>query len=229
MLLLDDHAIFREALRSLLALDPAIEVVGEAANGWEALRLVGTLRPSLVLTDLSLPGLHGVEVIREMKRLQPGLTILVLTVHATDTFVRASLQAGAAGYVVKEASYDELKFAIHSVMKGRSYVSPSVANTVVHSYLHDGRISGNGGPLWEKLTKREREVLKLVAEGTKNKAIADCLCISVKTVEKHRASLMSKLDLHSAAALTTFAIEHGLIATSEFLDRTEEDQGGSGP
>lgn len=215
ILLVDDHTILREALASLLSLDPHLQIVGKAGTGRDALDMLSTVQPHLVIMDLSLPGIHGIEVIRQLKKNHPEIKVLVLTVHASDTFVRASLEAGASGYVVKEASYAELQLAITSVMANKTYLTPSITSTVMDSYLTGGKNQpGVDKNPWHTLTEREREILKFIAEGAKNKQIAECLCLSVRTVEKHRLSLMAKLNIKSTAALTAFAIEHGFVSAS---------------
>ena len=206
----EDHTILREGLRALLSSQENLEVVGEAGDGREAIRQVEELTPDLILMDLSMPKMNGVEAIREIKRRVPETRILALTVHKAEEFILEVLQSGADGYIPKDASANELMMAINSILMGKRYLSPSVSNVVIEGYLESRRTSESITP-WDKLTKREREILKLVAEGHKNKDISDYLCISVKTVEKHRANLMKKLDLHSAAALTAYAMERGLI------------------
>lgn len=207
--IVEDHTIVREGLRALLSLDPHIEVLGETDNGRDAIHLVGTLKPTLILMDLSMPGMNGMEAIREIKKRHPEVRIIVLTVHKTEEYIRVALQAGASGYVLKDATHAELMIAIKSVMEGKTYLSPDVSEKIVVGYLDGGAVSAKL-PL-ETLTHRERVVLKLIAEGRQNKNIADYLCISVKTVEKHRSNLMRKLDLHNTAAITAFAIERQLV------------------
>jgi DNA-binding NarL/FixJ family response regulator len=206
----EDHTILREGLRALLSSQENLEVVGEAGDGREAIRQVEEHTPDLILMDLSMPKMNGVEAIREIKRRVPETRILALTVHKAEEFILEVLQSGADGYIPKDASANELMMAIKSILMGKRYLSPSVSNVVIEGYLESRRTSESITP-WDKLTKREREILKLIAEGHKNKDIADYLCISVKTVEKHRANLMKKLDLHSAAALTAYAMERGLV------------------
>ncbi len=206
----EDYRILREGLRALLCFDDEFEVAGEATDGQEALRQVEQLRPELLLLDLSLPRMNGTEVIREIKHRRLPTRILVLTVHADESQVYGALKAGADGYLLKNAGTDELTMAIRSVLAGRSYLSPSVSRGVIEGYLED-RGSGRPAPSWQQLSKRERQVLKRIAEGAKNREIAKELSISIKTVEKHRANLMRKLDLHNTAALTAFAIEHRLL------------------
>ena len=214
---MDDHTIVREALASLLALDSQICVIGAAGNGADALRLIASLQPNVVLLDLSMPGIHGTEIIRQVRLSHSAVKCLVLTVHMSEPIVRAALQAGAAGYLLKESSYAELRTAIHSVAQGQTYLSPMIADKVLCGYLEkQSPLPGEGGP-WQRLSDREREVLKLVAEGATSKAVAETLCISVRTVEKHRASLMIKLNLKTTAALTAYAIKHELVTSAGVL------------
>jgi DNA-binding NarL/FixJ family response regulator len=167
--------------------------------------------------DLSMPGMNGIEAISEIKRRNARIKVLVLTLHREDEYVQDSLRAGADGYLLKDATHDELKVAIRSILNGKSYLSPDISDKVIHGYL--GRDGGNGGgrngmtnrSAWDSVTRRERQVLKLVAEGASNKEIAEYLSLSVKTIEKHRSNLMKKLDLHNASTLTSFAIEKGLV------------------
>ncbi len=210
IVLAEDHTILREGLRALLSADPAFEIIGEAPDGREAVRCVEKLEPDLLLMVLSMPRMRGLDAIREIKKRYPDIKIIALTVHKTEEYLLATLQAGADGYVLKDATHDELVLAIKNVMGGKSYLSPGVSEKVIEGYL-DGKESNRSRSPWETLSQREREVLKLIAEGYKNKEIADDLCISLKTVEKHRANLMKKLDLHNAAALTVYAMQKGLV------------------
>ena len=210
IVLVEDHTILREGLRALLSADPKFEIVGEADDGREAVRQVEKLIPDLVVMDLSMPRMTGMDAIREIKRRHPGTKIIALTVHKAEEYLRNTLQAGADGYVLKDATHEELMLAIQNVLKGKTFLSPSVSNTVIEGYL-EGKENQIPNPKLGLLSPREREILKLIAEGYKNKEIAADLFISLKTVEKHRANLMKKLDLHNAAALTTFAIEQGLV------------------
>jgi len=210
IVLADDHTILREGLRALLTAEDEIVVVGEAQDGREAVRCVERLEPDLLLMDLSMPRMSGMDAIREIKKRYPDTRIIALTVHKTEEYLLTTLQAGADGYVLKDATHDELVMAIRTVMAGKSYLSPDVSEKVIEGYLV-GKESSRSLSAWETLSQREREVLKLIAEGYKNKEIAEDLCISLKTVEKHRANLMKKLDLHNAAGLTVYAVEKGLV------------------
>ena len=210
IVLVEDHTILREGLRALLTADPDFEIIGEAADGREAVRFVEKQIPDLILMDLSMPRMTGMDAIREIKKRYPQTKIIALTVHKTEEYLRTTLQAGADGYVLKDATHDELMMAIENVLKGKTYLSPGVSGKVIEGYL-EGKESQIPASKMGLLSQREREVLKLIAEGYKNKEIATDLCISLKTVEKHRANLMKKLDLHNAAALTAYAIEQGLV------------------
>lgn len=210
ILIAEDHTILREGLKALLSSDPGLEIAGEAQDGIEAVRKVNELNPDMIMIDLTMPRMNGMEAIREIKRSHPETRVLVLTVHKTEEYVLASLRAGADGYALKDSTHAELAMAIKSVLAGDKYLSPAISGKVISGYL-DGKTGLKEKSSLEALTPREREVLKLIAEDYKNKEIADCLFISLKTVEKHRDNLMKKLDLHSASALTAFAIERGLV------------------
>ena len=208
----EDHTILREGLRSLLCSDPEFDVVGEAEDGRDAIRCVEALSPDLALMDLSMPRMNGLDAIKEIKKQNPEIKIIVLTVHKTEEYILATLQAGADGYLLKDANHSELVMAIKNVLAGKRYLSPGISEKVIEGYL-EGRKALKTKSSWDTLTQREREILKLIAEGYKNKEVADYLCISLKTVEKHRSNLMRKLDLHNVAALTAFAAEKGLITS----------------
>ncbi len=212
LVIAEDHTILREGLKALLSTRADLEVVGEATDGREAVRAVQELNPDLILLDLSMPRSNGLEALKEIKRLSPQTKVLVLTVHKTEDYVFTALQAGADGYVLKDSSASELILAVRSVLNGERYLGPAIAGTVVSGYLG----SRDGKPLrpsFDDLSTREREVLKLIAEGYRTKDIAEYLCISPKTVEKHRANLMDRLNLHTVSALTTYAIEKGLVTS----------------
>jgi DNA-binding NarL/FixJ family response regulator len=212
ILIVDDHTLFRAGLRALLSEDPGIEVVGEAADGREGIRAVGQLSPHLVLMDLTMPSMNGVEAVTEIKRRYPEVRILVMTLHRTEDFIHASLRAGADGYILKDATPEELGLAIRRVLQGKTYLSVDVSGKLVDGYLSGGK-SRSDSSVFDTLTHREREILKLVAEGKPNKGIAAFLNLSVKTVEKHRSNVMAKLDVHNVAGLTAYAMEKGLFVT----------------
>ncbi len=206
----EDYTILREGLRALVTSNSDFDVVGEAEDGLEAIRCVVKHEPDLVMMDLSMPRTNGIEAISEIKRRCPQTKVLALTVHKAEEYVLETLRAGADGYVLKDATHSELMMALENVLSGRRYVSPGVSDKLIEGYL-EGKTPSKETSSWDTLTPRERQILKLIAEGYKNKEIADYLYISPKTVEKHRANLMRKLDLHSVSALTAFAMERGLI------------------
>jgi DNA-binding NarL/FixJ family response regulator len=207
----EDHTILREGLRALLETQNDFKVVGEAVNGKEALQCVADLKPDLVLMDLSMPNTNGTEAIRNIKRRFPQTKVLTLTVHKTEEYVRAALKAGASGYMLKDDSKTELCNAIRSVLEGKTFLSTSICGNVVSGFLGESVTSTANTSSWEILTHREREVIKLIAEGMRNKEIAEYLSVSHKTIEKHRSNLMKKLNVHSAAGLTAYAINNGLL------------------
>jgi len=211
ILIAEDHTILREGLRSLLEGSGDFEVVGEASDGREAIRRCQDLAPDALLMDLSMPKMNGLDAIREIKKRSAETKVVVLTVHKTEEYILSALRAGADAYVLKDASKAELLMAVTTALEGKRYLSPDVSDKVINGYL-EGRRTLKGKTSWDSLTQREKEILKLVAEGYKNREIANYLCISLKTVEKHRANLMRKLDLHNSAALVALAIEKGLIA-----------------
>lgn len=206
----EDHTLFRKGLKALLSFEPEFEVVGEAGDGLQAYQRTEELQPDLILLDLNMPTVDGLTAIKEIKRLCPETKILVLTVHKTEEHVFETLKSGASGYVLKDAEHDELLLAMRSVLQNKCYLSPDISARIVDGYL-SGRGMDEPDTPWRSLTPREKQVLKLVAEGYKTKEIAAILCISVKTVAKHRANIMRKLDLHSAAELTAYAMKRELV------------------
>jgi len=210
IVLAEDHTILREGLRALLSSNPDYTIAGEVENGLEAVRCASKFKPDLIVMDLSLPRMNGIEAIIEIKKQNPTIRVVVLTMHNTEEHIISALKAGADGYVLKDDSSAELEIAIKSVLKGEYYLSPGISGKVIQGYLK-GKKQSTIGSRWDTLTQREREVLKMIAEGCKNKEIADQLCISVKTVAIHRTNLMKKLNLHNASDLTKYAIEKGLI------------------
>jgi DNA-binding NarL/FixJ family response regulator len=206
----EDHKILREGLISLLAGSGDIKVVGEAEDGLEAIRRVDQVHPDLVLLDLSMPRMDGLSAIKEIKTRSPETKILALTIHESEDFILEAFKSGADGYCLKDASSSELLMAIKSVLSGKRYLSPGISDKVLEGYI-EGRKTLKTSSSWDTITQREREILKLVGEGYKNKEIADFLYISTKTVEKHRSNIMRKLDVHTASGLTALAIEKGLV------------------
>ncbi len=211
IVLAEDHIIVRDGIKSLISANPDFEIAGEAGNGLEAIRLVDKLKPDLILMDLTMPKSNGLDAIGDIKACSPETRILILTVHKIEEYVRACLKAGADGYLLKKSSHKELLNAICHVISGEPYLDPGISDKIIKGYLR-GNTETDRGTL-NTLTKREREVLKLIAEGYKNAEISDYLCISVNTVESHRNNLMKKLDLHSVAALTAYAIKQGLTCS----------------
>lgn len=207
----EDQTIVRKGLRSLLDADEMIEVVGEAEDGLEAIRIVGKAKPDLVLIDLAMPRMNGIAAMNEIVRLYPKTRILALTVHDSEEYILAVFKAGADGYCLKSDSHTDLFAAMKSIFNGKKYLSPSISDKVVKGYL-DGRKIIAEETEWSPLTPRERDVLQLIAEGYKSKEIGDLLCISPKTVDKHRSNMMRKLDLHSAPELTAYALRRGIVA-----------------
>ncbi len=213
IVIVDDHAIIRDGLVAILDADSHIDVVGTAGDGREAIQVVDELEPDLVILDLSMPHLDGGDAIEAIKRKHPGIHILVMTLHKDDAHIHSALQAGATGYILKDDGRDNLFAAVRNVAAGRSYLSPAVCERVMSGYLQ----ATKSKPLdveasWELLSARERQVLKLVAEGYKTREIAEYLSLSKKTVEKHRSNMMRKLDLHGVSAVTAYAIENGLLS-----------------
>jgi DNA-binding NarL/FixJ family response regulator len=212
ILIVDDHTIMRDGLQALLSSDPNFEIVGTLADGKSAIQNVASLNPDVVLMDLTMPGTSGIDAIKEIKRRTPAVRIIALTFHKEDKYIHATLEAGADAYVLKDDSRTELFTALSSVLRGKSYLSPSICDRVVAGYLAGGSDGGTEKPSWEILTRREREVIKLIAEGLKTKEIAAYLSLSPKTVEKHRTNLMRKLDLHNVSAVTVYAIQNGFVS-----------------
>ena len=210
ILIVEDHTILREGLKALLATNPDIEIAGEAEDGREAIWLVEKLNPDMVLMDLSMPRMDGIQAIREIKKRWPKKRVLALTAHKTEEYVLTTLQAGADGYLLKDSTYQEMMTAVKSVLSGKRYLSPGISEKVIEGYL-EGKQTIKVQGAWDNLTAREREVLKLIGEGYRNKEIADLLVISPKTIEKHRANLMIKLNFHNVSQVTAYAIEMGLV------------------
>ncbi|MFO8112443.1 MAG: response regulator transcription factor [Desulfosalsimonadaceae bacterium] len=206
----EDHQLFREGLKAMLMAREDLEVVAEAPDGLAAIEVVKRHKPDLLLLDLSMPRLSGISVVKEVKRLFPETIVLALTIHESDQYVLEAFESGVNGYCIKDASREELLVAINSVLCGKTYISPGIADNVMEGYLK-GRKRLKDRSDWDTVTPREREVLKLIAEGYANKEIGELLNISVKTVEKHRANIMAKLKVHSASALTSYAIAQGIV------------------
>jgi len=211
VLIVDDHAIVRDGICSLLALAGDMEVVGEAANGMEGLEKVGELLPDVVLMDIAMPVMGGLEAIRRIRKEFAGVKILALTQYDDKEHVFPAIQAGATGFVSKTAASSELAHGIRAVSAGESYLSPSIARLFVEDYQSVALTEANNDP-YEQLTDREREMLKLVVEGYKTRQIAELLNITPKTVEGHKTSLMKKLGIHSNLDLVKYALRRGIIS-----------------
>jgi DNA-binding NarL/FixJ family response regulator len=218
LLLLDENALFRKGLSALLSLQPDISIAGEVGHGREAEQLSVRLEPDVLLMDLCMAGTGGLGIAEQVKRRLPRIKVVILTASRTEENVRAALRLGIDGYVLKDASVEELLIAIRSVEKGKKYLSPDVSGHLVESFLHPETANGRASQL-DVLTNRERGVLQLIAEGRTNRSAAEFLCVSPKTVEKHRASLMQKLGLRNATEMTLAAIELGLISRPSSFTR----------
>lgn len=211
IVIVEDHTIVRQGLQSLLGNCEDIKVVGTAEDGLRAIRCINEHEPDMVLLDLNMPRMDGISVITEVTRNDPNIKVLALTMHKDEDYILSAFRAGAHGYCLKSSNQDELLRAIRTVLDGKIYVSPDISGKVMEGYLSD-RMRIREKSSFDSLTQREKEILKLVGEGYQNRDISDYLCISIKTVEKHRANIMDKLNLHTASALTAYAIEKGLVA-----------------
>lgn len=207
VLIADDHSLVRAGIRALLDKLPDMEVVAEASNGREALKLVGQHRPNVVLMDIAMPELNGLEALRQLTKEFPQIQGIILSMYADEEHVSRALQAGAAGYLVKGAALAELELAIRSVARGQTYLSPGISKLVIREYLR--RTSSSAA---ESLTPRQREILQMIAEGKSTKQIALILNISIKTVESHRAQLMKRLDARDIATLVRHALRLGIVS-----------------
>ena len=209
ILLADDHTILRDGIRALLEDQQDIEVIGEAEDGQSAVKLAAQLDPDIVIMDIAMPLLNGLEATRHIRRDSPQVKVLILTMHENEEYIRQVLAAGAFGYVLKDAAARDLLGAIRAVYNGEAVLSPAVTRLVIEDYLRWGDIQPMDAS--NELTSREREVLQLIAEGYTNKEIAEILCLSIKTIQSHRTNLMSKLDLHDRGDLIKYAIQKKII------------------
>lgn len=212
VMLVEDHALVRAGIRSLLEKLPDLEVVAEAGDGRTALSLIAEHQPDVVLMDIKMAGLNGLEATARIVRDLPGVRVVILSMYANEEYVIQALRVGASGYLLKDAGTAELEVAVRAAARGETYLSPAISRRMIQDYLQV--VGGEGGAL-EQLTPRQREVLQLVAEGHSVKEIAQILQISVKTVETHRAQLMERLDIHDVAGLVRYAIRIGLVAPDE--------------
>lgn len=215
VVLADDHTLVRAGLRALLHIMEGIHVVGEASDGHEAVDLIGTHQPDVVLMDIAMPGLNGLEATARIVPAFPHVSVLILSMYANEEFVVQALQAGAAGYLLKNVVTAELELALRAVARGETYLSPAISKQVIADYLRRVRVSEDHptqvpGP-HQLLTPRQREILQLIAEGHTTKEIAVLLHVSAKTVETHRTQLMQRLDIHDLASLVRYAMRIGLV------------------
>lgn len=212
VLLVDDHTVVRQGIKALLAREPDIEVIGEADNGREALERLAELQPDVILMDISMPGLNGIEATRQMRQQYPNIKVVVLSMHTGEEYIFQVLRAGAVGYVLKQSDSMEVLAAIRAALSGGSFLSPPISRTVIDDYIQraDSRASQRAEP--GPLTPREREVLQLLAEGLPNREIAKQLSISIKTVETHRSNMMHKLGVRGKTALVKYALRRGWAA-----------------
>lgn len=209
IVLADDHPILRGGLKVLLQEQPEFAVVGEAGNGLEALRAVQKTQPDVLVVDITMPGLNGLDVARQIAQLSPATRIIILSMHSTDAFVAEALRNGASAYVVKDSTLEDLVQAVRTVMTGRRFLSPSVAELLIDQYLASN--NGAPAPAYERLTDREREVFQLVIEGHTSKEIGQRLFISPRTVEIHRATMMRKLGIRNHMELLAYAVKRGIL------------------
>lgn len=208
VLIVDDHALFRRGLRNLLATYPDIEVVGESASGAEAIAMLPEVKPDLVLLDIGMPGMNGLEALKRMKQSSPDVKVLVLTQYDLEEYLYTVLRSGGHGYVLKETASEEIVFAIRATSEGRAYLSPGILQVLIDEFVR----SDPSGQIPDKLTPREEEILKLLALGRSGREVADRLGISLKTVQTHRYHIMDKLAISNRAELVRYAIRKGIIS-----------------
>jgi DNA-binding NarL/FixJ family response regulator len=215
ILLADDHVIVCDALANMLGTDSRFEVVGQAHDGLDALKKVEELHPDLIVIDIGMPGLNGIEAIKRIKKKNPRIKAIVLSMHKDEAYIYWALRAGASGYVIKQSAARELVDAISQVLLGHTYLSPSISNTVIRGYLHGSQATDESTDPLTLLTDREREILQLVAEGLTSKEMAQHLKLSIRTIDAHRANIMNKLNIHTTPGLVKFAIRNRLTTIEE--------------
>lgn len=208
VILADDHALVRAGIRSLLEKIPSVSVIAEAGDGREALALVKKHQPTVVLMDIAMPELNGLEAVARIKKDFPGVKVIILSMHVNEEYVRQAFRAGASGYLLKDGTVAEMELAIEAVRSGGTFLSPRVSKCVIENYFEG---TGSGSSSLEHLTPRQREILQLIAEGKSTKEIAYVLGLSIKTIEAHRAQLMDKLDIHDVPGLVRYAMHVGLV------------------
>lgn len=212
VILADDHRLVRAGLRALLQSFENVQVLAECSDGRETLECVERLRPDVLLLDITMPGLNGLDVARRVPKLSPATQVLVLSMHVGPEYVAQALRAGVAGYLIKDSAVAELRGALDALAAGRPYLSPAISQSVLHGFLRTGKESSDVGAELNRLTARQREILQLLAEGHSTRAIAARLRVSAKTVESHRSQLMDRLDIHDVPGLVRFAIRVGLVS-----------------
>ncbi len=210
LLVADDHKIFRQGIKKLLEEESDMQVVGEAADGREAVKKSTELKPDVILMDIAMANLNGLEATKQIKKVLPSIKVIMLTMHKNEEYILQSFQAGASGFILKEGAVEELVSAIRSIHQDKSFLSPTISKTLIDAYLRKMETGKTETP-FDLLTDREREVLQLIAEGYTNREVAKALFISVKTVEAHRAHIMQKLNIHDIAKLVKYAIQKGLV------------------
>lgn len=212
VILADDHQLVRAGLRALLQSFDDVQVLAECNDGHEVLAKVGELHPDVLLLDITMPGLNGLDVAARIPKLSPSTRVLVLSMHAGPEYVAQALRAGVAGYLIKDAAVEELRVALDALMAGRAYLSPAISRTVLHGFLRTGKAAAELGDELARITARQREILQLIAEGHGTREIATRLRLSIKTVESHRSQIMDRLDIHDVPGLVRFAIRTGLVS-----------------
>lgn len=210
LIIADDHKIVRDGLRALIERQPSMKVVAEASNGITTVKLAKQFLPDIVIMDIGMPDLNGIDATRKIMEETKGVKVIALSMHSDRRFVIEMLKAGASGYLLKDSAFEELTVAINTVLAGQPYLSPKITDVVLKEYVH--KLPGNKPSVFSILTSREREVLQLIAEGKSTKEIASILNISIKTVDTHRQQIMDKLNIHSIAELTKYAIREGLTS-----------------
>lgn len=211
ILIVDDHALFREGLNFILTKHRDIVVIGDANNGLEALEMVRTLNPDIVLLDIGMPKLNGIDTLKQIMNTNKKTNVIILTMHANDQYIHEALASGANGYVIKESASDDLIAAIRAVARGEAYLSPSISKKLITNYIKGGKKTAIGDSKYESLTQREKEVLRMVSQELTTKQIAKILFLSIRTVENHRNNIMKKLAIHSKTGLIKYAIQTGLV------------------
>lgn len=213
VLIADDHLIVRQGMRKLLETYPELQIVGECIDGEETVETARKLIPDLVIMDIGMPGMNGLDATRQIKKKFPEMKVLLLTMHAEKEYILKILQSGASGYLLKGAPIEELVTAIRTLDRGESYLSPPISKSIIENYMEDSKAFGIGRP--QPLTAREKEILQLIAEGHTSKSIALRLSLSAKTIETHRSHIMQKLNIHNAAGLVRYAIQRGWVETAK--------------